>query len=314
MELFTELFTFAAYDNTNILTSVTLVIITGLILYLFRRSKQKNLTAVVISSSSEKMNHLSSELKIKYELIETENSLLSLINEITENKITKIGLDTEYYKGNNYQGHLCLFQISYFLNANKKIVIIDLLKFEKNFIRKNFEKILNNEKIEKIIHASENDIEWIYEDYGIFVKNIFDTQEVFMHIEDSSKRVGLNFLLNHYFKLNFEKQTKKYFQTSNWKQRPLLKEQLDYAALDTLYLIDIREKIYQNLKEKMTLIKQKKKNRLVEAAESLIADLFNRSINTEKSALDHTDDENSKVFMLCDLEEIHKKTDYDKYL
>jgi ribonuclease D len=262
------------------------------------------------TSSEDKMNHLSSELKIKYELIENESALITLINEILDNKIIRIGLDTEYYKGNNYQGNLCLFQISYILNSNKKVFIIDLLKFDKNFIKNNFEKILFNEKIEKIIHASENDVEWIYEDYGIFVKNVFDTQEVFTFIADSSKRVGLNFLLNYYIKLNLEKQTKKYFQTSNWKQRPLIKEQLDYAALDTLYLIDIRDKIYQDLKDKMNIIKKNKKKRLIENAESLIVEVLNGLNNNHKTLVNTYDD---KKFVLDNFEEIHKNNDYDKY-
>ena len=210
---------------------------------------------------------------VEYALIENKQSLNFLINEIYAENITKIGLDTEYHKGYKYKGHLCLFQISYILKNKKKIYIIDLLNFEKKFIKEKFHKILTEDKIEKILHASENDCEWIFEDYGIFLKNIFDTQEIYMNLTESNKKMGLNYLLNKYFEFNMGKDTKKFFQTSDWNKRPLLKEQLNYAALDTFYLVDIREILYEEMKEKINKEKSEKNVKINQAMENNINNL-----------------------------------------
>ncbi len=301
-------------QDLKLITSFGIIIFLFIFYLFFDKRKVKNLPNINgHKQEANNMKIITSELKIKYVFVETECIIKELIKEILDNNVIKIGLDTEYYKGNHYQGHLCLFQISYILNNEKKIFIIDLLKFNRYTIKENFQKVLNNQKIEKIIHASDNDIEWIYEDYGIFVKNVFDTQEIFTYVNESSKRVGLNFLLNHYFKVNLEKQTKKYFQTSDWNQRPLQKEQLNYAALDTYYLIDLREKIFQDLKEKMNHLKKKKKKRLIENADNFVKEYFIDG----SSLLQKTEEENIKEqegcsFILDEFEEKEKSTDYEK--
>jgi len=296
--------------DPKIIISLLLIFVFSIIYFLMSKSAHLTKSTIIDFTSEINMNNISSELNIKYKLIETVDDIKELASEILINNISRIGLDTEYFKGSHYQGHLCLFQISYFLNSEKKISIIDLLKFEKKAIINNLEKILNNERIEKVIHACENDIEWIYEDYGIFVRNVFDTQEIFTIINENNKKVGLNHLLNNYFKLNLEKQTKKYFQTSNWEQRPLLKEQLDYAALDTLYLVDLRDKIYDEFKQKMITLKKKKKKKLLESANNTIADKLSL-----KDKIDISYDEDfEKNFILREFSEIHKTTEFDKYL
>jgi hypothetical protein len=216
--------------------------------------KQKNLL--------EKLN-----IEINYQYIDTISGLEEIKSKIKKEKITQIGIDTEYSKNFNNKkknkeinnnknlGHLCLIQISLKnLNGKKFIYIIDLLKFEKIQIKENLENILNDINIEKIIHSSYNDCEWIFDDFGIFVKNIFDTQEFYSYLSGEEKRVGLNFLLKKYSGINLDKETKKNYQTSDWNKRPLDINQLQYSAIDTFFLIDLREKIYEDFEKKFILV------------------------------------------------------------
>jgi ribonuclease D len=58
--------------------------------------------------------------------------------------------------------------------------------------------------------------------------------------------VGLDRLLNDKFKI----QTDKRHQKANWAARPLTKEQIHYARLDTHYLFDLRDVLEKELREK----------------------------------------------------------------
>jgi cation-transporting P-type ATPase D len=100
--------------------------------------------------------------------------------------------------------------------------------------------LLEDEKIEKVMHACDNDIEWLFDEINICTNNIFDTQEAEKIITNNKRREGLDDLLRKYSLSMIEKSYKKYFQQSDWKKRPLSKEQLDYAAKDSFYLIQLR--------------------------------------------------------------------------
>lgn len=229
-------------NNNKIFLLISIPIILTLFLKLiiskFQKKPEKNLL--------EKLN-----LKINYYYIDKLVSLKKIKKQIERENISKIGIDTEYSKTKNQKGHLCLMQISLCnKNGYKFIYIIDLLKFNKIQIKENLEKILNNKHIEKIIHSSYNDFEWIFEEYGIFTKNIFDTQEFYSIFSEEEKKVGLNFLLKKYFEINLDKETKKNYQTSDWNKRPLEINQLQYSAIDTYYLIDLRQKIFEDFYKK----------------------------------------------------------------
>jgi cobalt/nickel-transporting P-type ATPase D len=185
--------------------------------------------------------------KIPYKIIDNLESLIHLIELIHQNNLSTIGIDTEYFKGDEYQGHLCILQISLYFNNQTEVYIIDLLKFEKNQIFENFQNLFLDKSIQKVFHCCDNDIEWIYDEYGLRLENVFDTQEAYFHIHKNSKKPGLNDLLNQFYKLNLTKETKTHFQKSNWKQRPLSEDQLKYAAMDSYYLIHLKNILHERL-------------------------------------------------------------------
>ncbi|KAJ3210590.1 exosome nuclease subunit [Dinochytrium kinnereticum] len=85
-------------------------------------------------------------------------------------------------------------------------------------------------KIVKIFHGAEMDIVWLQRDFGIYVVNLFDTYHASHALELPSH--GLAYLLKFYCNVD----TNKKFQTADWRIRPLPKEMLKYARMDTHYL------------------------------------------------------------------------------
>ena len=77
--------------------------------------------------------------------------------------------------------------------------------------------------------------------------NLFDTMQAARVL--GYPAVGLDRLLGDKFKI----QTDKRHQKANWAARPLTKEQIHYARLDTHYLFDLRDVLEKELREKERL-------------------------------------------------------------
>ena len=222
------------------ISTVFLITITLIALYILNRKK---------TNSKQKNKN--------YKLIKSYSDLSPYITEIQNAK--QIGIDTEYYKGEQYKGHLCLIQIHIKKIPFSLIIdIISLTQEEKGKIYNFLKPILSDRNNEKIFHSCFNDVEWIKEETGCDTYNIFDTQEVHQLIKHNNSFKSLTELLHEYLNVNFSLEEKKKFQKSNWFERPLTDEQLTYAANDSLYLIKLREAMMKKLKSKEELDKKKK--------------------------------------------------------
>src|SRR4029077_7909366 len=89
---------------------------------------------------------------------------------------------------------------------------------------------------EKVLHAAEYDIVCLKRDYRFEVSSIFDTMSAARTL--GWPQVGLADILATHFGVTMNKK----YQRADWKRRPLTPEQLDYARLDTHYLLALREK------------------------------------------------------------------------
>lgn len=94
--------------------------------------------------------------------------------------------------------------------------------------------VLENPKIIKIFHSSKEDLEVLYTSWKCKISGLFDTQVAynFLHSELSIGYAKLVEQLTGEF-------VSKQQTNSDWTKRPLSSEQLNYAAKDVLYLIDI---------------------------------------------------------------------------
>ena len=140
----------------------------------------------------------------------------------------RIAIDTESNSLHAYRERVCLIQFS----TEDTDYLLDALVFE------NLEPlapIFANIHIEKIFHAVEYDLICLHRDFGIICHNIFDTMVAARTL--GYEAVGLGSLLADKFGVAVNKR----YQKADWGQRPLSTEQIDYARLDTHYLIPLRD-------------------------------------------------------------------------
>lgn len=107
--------------------------------------------------------------------------------------------------------------------------------------------VFENPEIEKIFHAAEYDLICLYRDFNFRCANIFDTMLAARIL--GRNEVGLGSLLEAEFGVHLDKR----FQRANWGERPLPQRLLDYARLDTHYLIALRSRLESALIERNLL-------------------------------------------------------------
>ncbi len=148
-----------------------------------------------------------------------------------------VGLDTEYDSFRYFREKLCLIQIS---TESHAYIFDPLLEIDFSFLGEVFE----DPATVKIIHACDNDVRLLGRDYGFRFTNIFDTYRAGSLL--GLTPLSLKSIMEECLGVELKK-TKK-IQRSRWDIRPLTDEQLEYAALDTRYLIAL----YHFLTEQLT--------------------------------------------------------------
>ncbi|MFC1522586.1 ribonuclease D [Elusimicrobiota bacterium] len=168
-------------------------------------------------------------------LITSEDKLKDLVIELSN--LDSIALDTESNSFYVYREELCLLQVStkdadYIIDT---LAIKDLNPLNDLFSRK---------RPEKVFHSAEADIRVIKGAGAFQFINIFDIMTAARMA--GWKDYGLAPLLLKYFGIKLDKK----HQLSNWGKRPLSEEQLDYASKDTQYLLQLKDKLLPELKNK----------------------------------------------------------------
>ncbi|MEL6309103.1 MAG: HRDC domain-containing protein, partial [Chloroflexota bacterium] len=106
-----------------------------------------------------------------------------------------------------------------------------------------FGNLLAEKRIEKIFHAADYDLICIKRDFDFEVHNIFDTMVAARMLKED--KFGLADLLATYFDVEVDKS----HQRDDWGARPLPKDSLKYAQMDTHYLHELRDLLYERLAE-----------------------------------------------------------------
>ena len=148
-----------------------------------------------------------------------------------------LAVDTEANSLYAYREQVCLIQIS----SSTKDYILDPLALEDI---SPLGDIFSNPGIEKIFHASEYDILIMYNEYHFNFRNIFDTMLAAQIL--GRNKLGLDALLEEIVGI----QVNKKYQRANWGKRPLSEDMLQYAQMDTHYLLKIRHTLAADLKKK----------------------------------------------------------------
>lgn len=154
--------------------------------------------------------------------------------------LSRVGLlavDTESNSLHAYRERVCLLQFS---TATEDYVVDPLSVDDVAPLA----GVFADERIEKIFHAAEYDLIGLQRDFGYRFANLFDTMVAARVL--GRKKVGLGNLLEKEFGIKLRKR----FQRADWGKRPLSREMLDYARLDTHYLIELRQRLMSQLVEK----------------------------------------------------------------
>lgn len=148
-----------------------------------------------------------------------------------------IAVDTESNSLYAYREQVCLVQFSH----PQVDYLVDPLALDDLSI---LDEIFTNPSIEKVFHAAEYDLICLKRDFGFEFENLFDTMlsARILGIEG----VGLSTLLEQEFGIRLDKR----YQRANWGQRPLPTHLLNYARLDTRYLIALRHRLAKQLEQR----------------------------------------------------------------
>lgn len=146
----------------------------------------------------------------------------------------RIALDLEANSMYAYREQVCLIQIS----IPGQDYIVDPLR---RFALDGLGALLADPSVEKVFHASEYDLTLLKREYQWELNNLFDTMWAARIL--GYDQVGLAGILSKLFQVKLNKR----YQKSNWCKRPLSSAQLNYAQLDTHYLLTLRDHLTAEL-------------------------------------------------------------------
>ena len=102
-------------------------------------------------------------------------------------------------------------------------------------------RILESDRIEKVFHDADYDLRLLHQDYGWNTRRLFDTRVAAQLL--GIRAFGLAALLERSFGLKLDKK----HQRADWSMRPLPRDMLDYASQDTMYLLELRDRLAAEL-------------------------------------------------------------------
>jgi ribonuclease D len=148
----------------------------------------------------------------------------------------ELALDTEGASFHRFVDRIYLLQLS----TRERSAIIDPLPIGSPV---GLGRLLTDGHVEKVFHDADYDLRLLHQDYGWQAVNIFDTRVAAQLL--GFKAFGLAALLERYFGIKLDKK----HQRADWSLRPLTPGMLDYAAQDTRYLLDLRDRLKEALHE-----------------------------------------------------------------
>jgi ribonuclease D len=154
----------------------------------------------------------------------------------------ELALDTEGASFHRFVDRIYLLQLS----TRQQTAIVDPLSIDGSVLAP-LGQLLESPAVEVVLHDADYDLRLLHQDYGWNVRSIFDTRVAAQLL--GLKAFGLAALLDRYFGVTLDKK----HQRADWSMRPLPRDMLDYAAQDTLYLLDLRDRMAEELEKKERL-------------------------------------------------------------
>lgn len=170
-----------------------------------------------------------------FQFISQQSELESVL--VLMDQATVYGLDTEFIKVDTFWPKLGVLQI----NVNNQVFLLDGTTLD---LHRFWQKIFKANQ--NIFHACGEDIDLIYH-YSdqAHLNNVFDTQ-VAMSFLGHGLQVSYQNALKQMLDIDIDKDQTR----SDWLARPLSVEQKNYAANDVLYIMQLSEKLKNELQAK----------------------------------------------------------------
>lgn len=164
--------------------------------------------------------------------LDSAETVAEFIRSIAKSPI--IALDTEGASFHRFIDRIYLLQLS----TRDRSAVIDPLPIGSPA---ELGAMLEDRDVEIVFHDADYDLRLLHQDYGWRTTNIFDTRIAAQLL--GLKSFGLAALLERYFDVKLDKK----HQRADWSMRPLTRDMLDYAAQDTMYLLELRDRLKEAL-------------------------------------------------------------------
>nr|XP_018897610.1 PREDICTED: uncharacterized protein LOC109030875 isoform X1 [Bemisia tabaci] len=223
--------------------------INSLVLKTLADNTVKDRNFINASANNNSSNHSTEEKKFKIlqstKVIANHKECAQILSDITASSNPVVAFDCE---GVNLgvKGTLSLLQVSL---SNGQAYIFDLITCPQIITQGGFQAFLESESVVKVMHDCRNDSANLHYQFGITLRNVFDTQaaHAVLQLQHTGKpvykvkNVSLNKLCELYqVPQNFLKeQLKAVYRRDQryWARRPLSRDMILYAATDVLVLV-----------------------------------------------------------------------------
>jgi ribonuclease D len=167
-----------------------------------------------------------------FEYLDTVPAVEKFTSEIAD--VTELALDTEGASFHRFVDRIYLLQLS----TRTRHAVIDPLPIGRP---DGLGSLLESTKVEVVFHDADYDLRLLSQDYGWHIKHIFDTRIAAQLLGYTA--FGLAALLERFFDVKLDKK----HQRADWSMRPLTADMLDYAAQDTRFLLELKDKMSAEL-------------------------------------------------------------------
>ena len=168
--------------------------------------------------------------------LSTQDELAAFCERAASSKV--LAVDTEFLRERTYFPKLCLVQVS----TGSEIAAIDPILIED---LSPLARLFEDPTITKVFHACSQDLEVILDGMGCSCAPVFDTQVAAAFL-GMRQQASYGALVEAYCGVCLPKAE----SLTDWSQRPLDPEQLEYAEDDVRYLPGIYERMMDDLTEK----------------------------------------------------------------
>ncbi len=170
-----------------------------------------------------------------HQYIQTAESFRSLCGRLRDT--SRFALDTEFVGEDSFVARLELIQVA----AEDLVAVVDVPAVGSLDC---FADLLRDRRIEKVVHAGQQDLELFHIHAGEVPVPIFDTQ-VAAAMVGYGTQVGYAQLVQRVLGTKLAKS----HTLTNWTQRPLTQEQITYASEDVRFLLPVYEHLLHRLRQ-----------------------------------------------------------------